>query len=192
MNGNWSPWSEQVNGNSPGQYILAWRHVHDIFTANGVTNVTWVWTPNITGGNGVSPEGYYPGDQYVDWAGLDGYNSGPDQNGNVWESFSQVFSASYNKLLQIAPNKPFMIAETSSTEVGGSKAAWITDVLVKQIPVNFPNIKALVWFNVNKESDWRVESSLAAQNAFAKGIGLSVYASNQFANLNTSPIPPLK
>ena len=47
MNGNWFPWSEGVNGNQPGEYVAAWRHVHDIFTAVGATNVTWVWCPNV-------------------------------------------------------------------------------------------------------------------------------------------------
>ena len=35
MNGDWYPWSEQVNGNQPGQFVQAWRHVHDIFTQVG-------------------------------------------------------------------------------------------------------------------------------------------------------------
>ena len=45
MNGNWFPWSEGVNGNNPGEYVAAWRHVHDIFAAVGATNATWVWCP---------------------------------------------------------------------------------------------------------------------------------------------------
>src|SRR6266567_6851529 len=28
--------SDLVNGNLPGQFAAMWRHVHDIFTANGV------------------------------------------------------------------------------------------------------------------------------------------------------------
>ena len=39
MNGNWFPWSEGVNGNQPGEFVAAWRHVHDIFTAVGADNV---------------------------------------------------------------------------------------------------------------------------------------------------------
>ena len=31
MNGWWWPWSEQLNGNNPGEFVAAWRHVHDIF-----------------------------------------------------------------------------------------------------------------------------------------------------------------
>src|SRR5436305_3696067 len=47
MNGNWNPWSEGFNGNKAGEFVQAWKHVHNIFTANGATNVTWVWCPNI-------------------------------------------------------------------------------------------------------------------------------------------------
>ena len=50
MNGNWFPWSEGVNGNQPGEYVAAWRHVHDIFTEVGATNATWVWCPNVDPG----------------------------------------------------------------------------------------------------------------------------------------------
>src|SRR5205085_11196685 len=35
INGDWYPWSEKVNGNKPGQFVQAWRHVHDLFTAQG-------------------------------------------------------------------------------------------------------------------------------------------------------------
>ena len=54
MNGNWYPWAENdgnghsVNGNNPGDYVKMWRHVHDIFQAEGANNlVIWVWAPNI-------------------------------------------------------------------------------------------------------------------------------------------------
>ena len=43
MNGNWNPSSEGVNNNTSGQYVQAWRHAHDVFVANGATNVQWVW-----------------------------------------------------------------------------------------------------------------------------------------------------
>ena len=47
MNGWWQfPWAEQINGNQWGDYVRAWRHVHDIFVDQGATNVTWVWCPN--------------------------------------------------------------------------------------------------------------------------------------------------
>ena len=77
MNGNWFPWNEAVNENNPGEYVAAWRHVHDIFTAVGATNATWVWCPYAEDDRhftNLAP--LYPGDEYVDWTCMDGFNWG--------------------------------------------------------------------------------------------------------------------
>jgi hypothetical protein len=188
MNGSWYPWSEKVNGNSSGQYVQAWRHVHDLFTQVGATNVTWVWCPNTEWSTSIPLEQLYPGDSYVDWTCIDGYNYN-----QPWLSFAQIFSQTYNHILQIAPSKPLLLAETSSTESGGSKAAWITDALATQIPLNFPRLGAVVWMNWNTDGmDWVIESSESAQAAFASAIQLGDYSRNTFADLTTSPIPPLR
>lgn len=193
MNGTWYPWSEAKNGNGSGQFVRAWRHVHDIFTGVGATNVTWVWCPVADYPGSIALESLYPGDAYVDWTCIDGYNWGvnpvkPDR----WKSFREIFEPTYGKLLRIAPDKPIIIAETSSTEIGGSKANWIEDVLKTQLPAHFPRIQALLWFNWNDVNmDWVIETSPAAQAAFADGIASSYYAANDFANLDISPIPPL-
>ena len=115
MNGNWFPWSEGVNGNQPGEYVAAWRHVHDIFTSVGATNVTWVWCPNIDpGAKFQAVDSLYPGDEYVDWTGLDGYNWGPKKGG--WTSFDHLYRSTYDAITEtIAPGKPLMIAEIGST-----------------------------------------------------------------------------
>jgi beta-mannanase len=196
MNGDWYPWSEQENGNKPGEYVLAWRHVHDIFIREGADNATWVWTVNVeyaSNPESSNLENYYPGDAYVDWVAMDGYNWGPNlQKKDVWKTFSQVFSQTYNHLLQVAPSRPIMIAEFASTENGGSKADWITDALVTQIPSNFPQIKAVLCFNRNDDGmDWIIETSPSAQNAFAEGIASSFYSANDFAGLASSPVSPL-
>jgi hypothetical protein len=200
MNGWWYPWSEQTNGNKPGDYVKAWRHVHDIFTQVGATNVTWVWCVNITGDSNSTPiSSLYPGQSYVDWVAIDGYNYGSDKNG-TWQGFSKVFKPTYDQLGSLAPTKPMMIAEVASSEDGGplgrpaSKAAWISDAFLTQLPHAFPKIKAVVWFNWNDqdpEYDWPIESSPASTQSFASAIGSRYYATNSFAGLNTSPIPPL-
>jgi beta-mannanase len=192
MNGWWQfPWSEQVNGNQPGDYVKAWKHVHDIFTQAGATNVTWVWAPNIIGPNTTPLASLYPGDTYVDWLAMDGYNWGSDHS-NVWQSFSQVFAPTYSALTQLAPGKPIMLAETASSENGGSKAAWITDAMQTQLPANFPMIKALVWFNWNAGDStlsWPINSSQSALDAFKSAVGSSYYAANTFASLKPVAIP---
>ncbi|MCL4352985.1 hypothetical protein M1615_00770, partial [Patescibacteria group bacterium] len=194
MNGSWFDWgTAQGNpqGNTPQDYINAWRHIHDIFTQQGATNVTWVWCPNTEFTGSVPLAQLYPGDTYVDWTCIDGYNWSQLQN-NPWMTFSQVFQQTYTDILKIAPSKPIIIGETASSELGGSKATWITDMLSTQLPNYFQNIKAFLWFNWNTDNaDWVIETSSSSQNAFKNGISSSYYATNNFANFNTNPIPPL-
>jgi hypothetical protein len=202
MNGWWLPWSEQTNGNQPGDFVRAWRHTVDIFRAQGATNVTWVWCPNIVGPKSTSMNELYPGDNYVDWVSTDGYNYGTDRS-NLPQSFNQIFGYSaydggydtYQMLQTLAPTKPIMIAEVGSSETGGSKAAWLTDAFGTQLPNNFPAVKAVMYFNWNDGDtalSWPIESSAAATSAFAAAIASPYYASNQFATLNvTGPIQPL-
>ena len=74
-----------------------------------------------------------------------------------------------------------MIGEIASAESGGSKAAWITDALSVQLPKNFPQVKAVLWFNWRIDEKgawwpWEIESSTASQQAFATGISSPYYA----------------
>lgn len=192
MNGDWFPWSERVNGNRPGEYVQAWRHVHDIFQEVGADNVTWVWCPNVVGPETIPLDTLYPGDDYVDWVCMDGYNTGehPSRSGR-WQTFEELFTKTYYALQVLAPTKPIMIAEFASTEVGGSKADWIKDALTRAVPEVFPKIQAVVWFNWNVRGiDWAIESSADAQKAFAESIASRYYAKNRFSQLEISPIPP--
>ncbi|HEY4779527.1 MAG TPA: glycosyl hydrolase, partial [Solirubrobacterales bacterium] len=106
MNGGWFTWAEGANGNKAGEYVAAWRHVHDIFTQVGATNATWVWCPNVDPENQMQNlSALYPGDAYVDWTGLDGYNWGtnparPDR----WQTFDQLYRSTYRTITEsIAP-----------------------------------------------------------------------------------------
>ena len=62
-----------------------------------------------------------------------------------------------------------MIGEFASAEQGGDKGAWIADALSK-IKTNYPRIKLFCWFNINKERDWRINSSASAEAAFRNGL----------------------
>jgi hypothetical protein len=160
MNGD-----EAWDGNNAPLYISAYRHIHDIFVAEGATNVVWAWCPNVTdihGGNKNTMD-YYPGDAYVDWTGVDGYNWGTNNGG--WQSFQQVFEKIYPLLA--ARKKPIMIGEMSSAQVGGDKAKWI-DAIVPTLRTNFPLVKCLIWFDINKERDWRISSSPESEAAFIR------------------------
>jgi mannan endo-1,4-beta-mannosidase len=193
MNGDWFPWAEGVNGNVPGQYVAAWRHVHDIFVAAGAGNVSWVWCPFVDpSGSLRSLASLYPGDAYVDWTGLDGYNWGANPaSPRGWRSFDQLFRRSYDEIAgRIAPSKPLMVGEVGSSEYGGSKAAWIRDALARA-PVEYPQIRALLWFDkFDDDMDWPIETSAPATAAFAEGVGQPAYLGASYGSLSGGVIPP--
>jgi beta-mannanase len=162
MNGSWYSWGAGVDGNTPQAYIAMWRHVVSIFRLAGATNARWVWSPNVHGSSSRPFQAYYPGDGWVDDVALDGYNNGTGIS--YWQSFSQLFSKSYSELAGLT-TKPMMIAETASAEQGGSKAAWIESI-PQTISTLMPRVRAIVWFDRNKETDWRVNSSASSLSAF--------------------------
>jgi hypothetical protein len=193
MNGNWFPWGEGANGNQPGQYVAAWRHVHDIFAAVGVSNVSWVWCPFVDPGSTLADvASLYPGDAYVDWTGLDGYNWGTNPaSPRGWKTIGQLFDSTYEDITKrVAPSKPMMIAELGSSEYGGSKPAWIAEAL-HTIPTDLPDVRAVLWFDKFDDSmDWPIETSAGATTAFAEGISQSVYQGAAYAGIAGGAIPP--
>ena len=174
MNGSWNSWSEGVNGNRPGEFVRAWRHVHGLFEAAGASNVTWVWSPNVVYSNSPPLAPYYPGDDYVDRVGMDGYNWGDHfAHWKAWMSFEQIFGPTIAQA-QALTSKPLLVAETASTEGGGNKAAWIADMFAAL--ARHPEITGVVWFNHHKETDWRIQSSAEAEAAFRLGAASARFA----------------
>ncbi|MBY8874549.1 beta-mannanase [Micromonospora sp. PLK6-60] len=168
MNGYWYPWCESVNGNRPGDYVAAWRHVRDLFRAAGATNVTWVWSPNNKWDDS-TPElsTFYPGDDQVDWVGLSGYYStvfSPE-----YRSFDKIFAESIEDIRAFT-GKPLVITETGASDSQGRKAEWIAETF--RSLRRYPDIIGVVWFEVDKprETDWRIASSPAAARAFARAV----------------------
>jgi membrane-bound metal-dependent hydrolase YbcI (DUF457 family) len=168
MNGNWYPWGGYVNGNTPATYKSAWRRIVSIFRSEGADNVRWVWTPYVHLGD-LPFKRYYPGDKWVDWAGLDGFNWG-----NPFMSFRKIFDNSYREMVRLTA-KPMMIAETGSVEQGGSKSAWIRNA-IRVLP-RYGHVKALVWFSdVHPNgTDWRIDSSPSALKAFRQVVQVPAY-----------------
>jgi hypothetical protein len=193
MNGDWYPWSGVKNGggtldgygspdlaDGPERYVAAYRYVHDFFIEHGADNVLWVWCPNApfevmeqSLGAWNRAAAYYPGDDYVDWLCFDGYNWGSlafgQQFNARWLSFTEIFGSSYAELKAITADKPILIGEFASTEDGGDKAAWIRAAF-QAIQQDFPQIRGLVWFHIAKETDWRINSSEAALEAYRQAV----------------------
>ena len=179
MNGNWYPWDGTVNGNTPEQFRAAWRHLHDLFAQEGATNVTWVWSVNhesVPRTKANAYAAYYPGDAYVDWTAVSGFNWGTAGLGSRWHTFSFWYDAPLAYLATL--KKPICIAEFASVEQGGNKAAWLRDAYARIR--RDPRIEAVVYYDSVEKSasssqDWRVGTSTASRDAFRAAVAPSYY-----------------
>ncbi|MHB0870727.1 MAG: glycoside hydrolase family 26 protein [Chloroflexota bacterium] len=187
QNAVWFAWGA-LGEPSVSQYKQLWRRIVDIFREEGVGNVTFVWSPHVSG-FGVAPVMHsYPGDGYVDWVALDGY---PYRGGRG--GFYATFKPDYD-ILTSRLSKPLMIAETSADQWNDqAKADLVADILTNQLPNSFPLVRALVWFD-EKDMNGVNYSILTAQGplsreAFLQGLATGYYADNLFRWLNSSPIP---
>jgi hypothetical protein len=69
-----------VFGQNPQDFIGAWRHYVDIFRSVNVTNAIFMWNPNFADFGPHHYTEYYPGDEYVDWVGVDIYQYEPSSH----------------------------------------------------------------------------------------------------------------
>jgi beta-mannanase len=163
MNGRSYPWAERANGNSSGQYVEAWRHVHAIFGAAGAGNVKWVWAPVA----GSISARLYPGPDEVDVIGVSGFIA-PHVFRGVWRPFAVAFGHTLDTLHRLDPSKPVSLAEIGVAGGGGHVGAWIRGMFAEIR--RRPYIRSLVWFNLRKEADWRISASRSEAAAFAAGL----------------------
>jgi len=172
MNGNWYPWAGGVNGNQEGEFVLAWQHVHDRFTALGVTNVEWMWAPNAVYPGAQPLAQFFPGDAYVDAVGVSNYNWGDarhDGYATSWATFGELFDPSFAELRAIT-SRPMWITEVGSSDGGGSKAEWLATMLAEVTAR--PYLAGIVWFDhvdEGREVDWRIEVEPDAAAAWRQG-----------------------
>ncbi|MEV8516729.1 glycosyl hydrolase [Dactylosporangium sp. NPDC051484] len=164
MNGNWYTWG--TKSTTPAQFVAAWRHVHDIFVAQQATNVLWTWTPNVvTYLKQVKLAPLYPGDDYVDWLGLDGYYS---QHGP--KTYTDLFAPTIAEVRAIT-KKPILIVETGM-EPGTARPGQIENLLTSV--ADSADVIGCAYFNLNATKDWKLDDS-ASQRAFAKQAGADVF-----------------
>ena len=154
FNGDWYPWGIAKNGQDPKSYVKAYKRVHDLVVRAGARNVIWVWCPNsnsVPSQDWNDPLAAYPGDDYVDWIAIDGY----DFDGNA--TFADIFSKTYDELIRKI-DKPIYVGEFASGRTGSEKAAWLKGMQAS-LTSQFPGIKGIVYFSVKKERDWRLDDS---------------------------------
>jgi hypothetical protein len=176
MNATWFP----RRSADPAEFVDAWRRYVAIFRREGAGNVAFVWTPIVESPGAMPFDAFFPGEGFVDYVGLDGYNWG----GGSWRSFGEVFGQGYARLRGLS-SKPVVIGETASAP-GPAKGDWIRDAFLREIPRRFPAIAAVAWFSKDLSSDgqrdWRIESDPDALAAWREAVGSTPYG-------GTTPLP---
>ncbi|WP_273838481.1 S8 family serine peptidase [Halococcus sp. PRR34] len=182
MNGDWYPWSPTVGGSTPQSYVGMWRRVHSRFDPQGIgDDLQWMWCVNAEDVGSYTAEQLYPGNGYVDWQGVDGYNWGRSQSWSSWDSPDSIYGGMFDRLSGLG-NKPICVAEfASSSKVSGGydpqrKNEWIRDALAY-----FENqgIDMWCWFNEDKETDWAVFNGMRGTETVAHN-GQQVNAYNAY------------
>jgi parallel beta-helix repeat protein len=154
---------------SGSEFVTAWRHVHDLFAAQGVRG-SWVWSPDadaFAGARG-GVDRYWPGDDYVDWIGADGLNSNTCDGGSGWRGFGAIFKAFY--AWGSAKGKPLMVSETGTVEDPGDpgrKAAWYLDA-ARTLARSMPQLRAVVYLDEGGRCDWRPDTSSQSMQGFIR------------------------
>ncbi|HET6245338.1 MAG: glycosyltransferase [Bacteroidetes bacterium] len=152
------PWSTS-GGNTPADFIAAWRYVYVFFEKNGVSNVTWVYSP----WDSENVKKYYPGKNYVHWVAITALNFG--EAGGKWISFEKLYERFRDNLLII--DKPIMLAEFGSTTYGGDQGEWMSTAL-KQIKNKYKEISSVVFFNSDQDKNWPPNSSVKNPPTYIK------------------------
>jgi len=130
------PWSMKRE-----RFKRAWIHIWTIFENEGANEyATWIWNPLVVNRTVDNMHKYYPGDEYVDWIGLNGYRTGSRG------SFSQMFKAPYISIRKTYPGKPVCIAETGTH----LNPRWIQEAY-NQIKSDFPGIKFVNWWSKSQD-----------------------------------------
>ena len=182
---------------TPTQFIASWRHVVALFNAQGVTNVAWVWAPNVNDlfsktGQRYRTSLWYPGDGVVDWIGLDAY----PQSSTPATLLAGTDGMNQMAQFAAAHQKPMMLAEWAPNLPHPDSADPIN--LVLNWAERYPNtVKALVYFDyLVGTRDFRLSSHpVGAATLRARTANRCRYLLNLSAPsgcVTTSTRPPLR
>jgi beta-mannanase len=146
------PWSVG-NGTTGKEYVAAWRRIVRVFREQGALNVRYVWAPNVLTPDTTPLHRVWPGNEYVDYVGMDGYNWRTS-----WKPLPDIFGPLYDELRRLT-TLPVVITEVACAEAGGDRAAWIQQAFAEDLARHFPAVVGVAWFNEKKEADWRLNGN---------------------------------
>ena len=193
MNGDWT----NYHGN-PTLYKSKFRMISKVMR-NRAPNVAMVWCPYATPKYNISY--YYPGDDAVDWVGVNFYNVTHHNNNvnapSIYEHPTLLLSYVYHKY---SARKPIMICEYGATHRSATLnytcpyfARRKITTLYTALPTKFPRVKCINYFNGNNmdflplraANDYSVTNDPIVLTSYRQAIASDYYLS---APAGTRPI----
>lgn len=176
-------WEKNGASNGGAEKVKkCWKYIVNKFRDIGANNVKWIWCPHepsthvsLESWNKIS--NYWPGEEYVDLMGIDGFNfypENPERENPVFHSFESLFSDTYKELIKLSDNPIFIMtgsAEFSNNSDISCKADWINDTFDK-IKNIYTQISIIGWFHFkfNENANWQINSSKESLQAFLNAI----------------------
>ncbi|MBI5832191.1 MAG: hypothetical protein HZB16_07770 [Armatimonadetes bacterium] len=149
MNGDWTAWSV-----SPERFKASWRTVAGVMKRLA-PNVAMVWAPNALPETNITA--YYPGDEWVDWVGVNFYAVHHHDN-DIKVPADREDPSDLPRFVYrtYAARKPIMVCETAATHFCRACGKDVTEFcrdrigqLYGALPRRYPRIKAICWYDIN-------------------------------------------
>ncbi|WP_210434324.1 glycoside hydrolase family 26 protein [Virgibacillus sp. SK37] len=197
MNGNWTAYS-----GDPELYLEKWKLVHDIMEEEA-PNVMMLW--NVFTMPEQSIAKYYPGDEYVDYVGVNIYNvvyhNDRLEDLSDFEDPLRLLDYVYNTF---SDTKPIVIGEFGATNYTVTDGLYHVDFAVEKIqrmykylPELYPRVKMIYYFDVNnlvnapegrKINNYAITENERITNAYRTNVKKDVYLSSVQENPSNKEI----
>jgi hypothetical protein len=180
-NGTWYSWG--YTHVKPAAEIAAWRHVVQLFRHAGARNVSWVWIANVTFHGSGPISALWPGHQYVDEVGIDGYFQ------SARATFSSVFGPTLATLRRIT-DIPALISETAADPAAGQPR------VLGQLAAGVVQyeLAGFIWFDIDQvgqhgqgKANWSIDDNGPALGAYREIS--NAHRLSRLANMLGSRIP---
>ncbi|MBI2621581.1 MAG: hypothetical protein HYW63_02940 [Candidatus Levybacteria bacterium] len=188
MNAHWFPWTVGQpdpkksygryvyfnQGNTPSNYVAAWRRVYTVIKLEA-PNVKLFWVPSRVAPTKLDIyDGFYPGNNYVDYVGFDAYSGLGGNNPKNYISMYDSYKRVMEKVLQLSNNrKPVFIGETGVNSInvpsGFSRADWVRRGYNDAYNA-WPKLAGIIYFNFDmrdtENNNWLLSASPEALSAY--------------------------
>ncbi|MDR2529972.1 MAG: hypothetical protein LBC65_00335 [Oscillospiraceae bacterium] len=175
----------------PEKFKTAFRTIAKIMHSDA-PNVMLLWSPNYVNSAGFTFDMFYPGDEHVDWVGMSLYTTkyfgavgttADESQQAIYKVGKYANPISYMRELvnQYGARKPIIISEGGVSlrwnPTGENLSEWaLTQIRATYayLPILFPEVKAVLWFNADRDYDkfsYHFGDSYEAKNLYMQLTG---------------------